>query len=203
MKKLLLILLLVIGSVVYAQEETLMGQGEITQGGFGAPVIKFTSINKQFGVLVGGKGGWIIDHTIILGAGGYGLANNVEVVDIGDGRGPFLNFGYGGFDMEYIINWGKVVHTSLNLLIGGGAVSHRNNYIVLDWNLNTSNFGTINTDNFFIAEPEINIEVNIVKFFRINIGASYRIISGVNLDGLRNSDFSGPSVVMTLKFGKF
>src|ERR1035437_9140223 len=101
MKKLMCILLLIIGTVIYAQEETLIGQEEITTGGYGAPVIKFTSINSQFGVLVGARGGWILDHSITLGVGGYGLVNDVN--ENSDERSPLLNFGYAGFDLGYIM----------------------------------------------------------------------------------------------------
>jgi hypothetical protein len=203
MKKILLFILIAVGSAVYAQEQTLMGQEEISNGGFGAPVIKFTSINSQFGVLVGGKGGWIIDHSIVLGAAGYGLVNNVEGTLVSSGDKMLLNFGYGGFDMGYIISSDKIVHMSVNVLIGGGVVSHRVDYNVLDWNWSISDLGTINTNKFFVAEPEVNVELNLVKFFRIDIGASYRFISGINRNGLTNSDLSGPSAIMTLKFGKF
>jgi hypothetical protein len=203
MKKLLLILLLVIGSAVYAQEESLLGEGEITNGGFGAAVVKFTSINSQFGVLVGGRGGWIINHSIILGAGGYGLTNQINGTISNGGRYLSTILGYGGFEMEYIINSDNLVHTSVSLLIGGGAVSQRNNIypVPLDWS--ALNIEPLSANNFFIAEPEVDIEVNIVKFFRIDFGASYRIISGVNQNGLKNSDVAGVSVIMTLKFGKF
>lgn len=203
MKKLLLTILLTIGSVVYAQEQTLMGQEEISNGGFGAPVIKFTSINSKFGILVGGRGGWIIDHSIILGGAGYGLVNNVEGTLVSGGNKMLLNFGYGGFDIGYIISWDKMVHTSVNILIGGGVVGHRIDYNVLNWNWSISDLGVINTNQFFIAEPEIDVELNIVKFLRIDVGASYRFISGINRNGLTNSDLSGPSAIMTLKFGKF
>jgi len=202
-KKLILIFLFIIGSAVYAQEETLMGQEEIANGGFGAPVVKFTSINSQFGVLAGGRGGWIINHSLILGIGGYGLVNNVNAADMIIDRGPFLNFGYGGFEMEYIRNWDKMVHASIYLLLGGGAVSQRTNIFAEPLVWTTSNFGPFNSTNFFIAEPAVNIELNIVKFFRIDIGASYRLISGVNRIGLNNSDFGSPSFVIPLKFGKF
>ena len=195
------ILLLIIGTVIYAQEETLIGQEEITTGGYGAPVIKFTSINSQFGVLVGARGGWILDHSITLGVGGYGLVNDVN--ENSDERSPLLNFGYAGFDLGYIMKWHKLLHASFNFLIGGGAVSQRMNFNVYDLNFNLPNLGMIKNHNFFIAEPEADFELNIVKFCRIDIGASYRFISGAKQNGLSNNDLSGVSAIMTLKFGRF
>ena len=49
--------------------QTLMGS-DIRHGGFGGPVVKFTEIDGQFGVLVGGRGGWIINDSFVIGAGG-------------------------------------------------------------------------------------------------------------------------------------
>jgi hypothetical protein len=56
---------------VFAGDETLFS-GNVEHGGFGGPVVKFTQIKDEFGVLVGGRGGWIINHSFVLGAGGYG-----------------------------------------------------------------------------------------------------------------------------------
>jgi len=198
LKKLLVLLLFIFGSVLFAQEETLLGQGEIDHGGFGGPVVKFTSINNQFGVLVGGRGGWIINHAFIIGGGGYGLVNEVEGVKYLNGKKMFLHLGYGGFEMEYIMNWEKIVHGSVYLLIGGGGVDHRESWS--DWNMNWKDG---KPDAFFVLEPAVNFEINLISFFRIGVGASYRFISGINESGLNNSDIAGPSAVISLKFGKF
>ncbi|NIN69246.1 MAG: hypothetical protein GTO63_32105, partial [Anaerolineae bacterium] len=56
-----------------AQEPETLIEGDVRHGGFGGPVVKFTEVNNEFGVLVGGRGGWIINDSFVLGAGGYGL----------------------------------------------------------------------------------------------------------------------------------
>lgn len=180
---------------VYSQEETLINQGNVVHGGFGGPVVKFTSVNKELGILVGGRGGWIIDHTFVIGGGGYGLSNNISSGQIVNGKNMYLNFGYGGFEMEYITNWDKLVHASFYLLIGGGGVNLKESNHDMSWNKDTNSF--------FVLEPAVNVELNIVKFFRINFGASYRFISGVDSYGLQNNNLAGPSAMLTLKFGKF
>ena len=104
-------------------QETLL-EGDIRHGGFGAPVVKFTGIDDRFGVLVGGRGGWIINGSFVLGAGGYGLANvnNFErsVAALGDTRR--LVMGYGGLELEYVHRPDELVHFSTNLLIGAGGL---------------------------------------------------------------------------------
>jgi len=37
------------------------------------------------------------------------------------------------------------------------------------------------SDAFLVFEPGVDVEFNIVKFFRIAIGASYRLTNGINL----------------------
>lgn len=197
MKKIIFVLLAVLVSTLSAQEETLLSQGEIEHGGFGGPVIKFTQIKDNFGLLVGGRGGWIINHSFSIGGGGYGLVNQVNGTLFHKDDLMFLNFGYGGFEMEYIADWDKLVHFTFYLLIGGGAVSQR-----VDWKHDWDDLDK-NADVFFVAEPIANIELNIVNFFRVNLGAGYRFVSGVTNDNLKNSDFGGPTVSLTFKFGKF
>src|SRR4051812_18742907 len=93
------VLALLLGAPLYAQE-TLIG-GDVAFGGFGGPMVQFTSVNKELGVLVGGAGGVIIDHTIAIGGAGYGLANDVSEANAPSAT-PYLNLGYGGVFVQYI-----------------------------------------------------------------------------------------------------
>src|SRR4051812_34747871 len=40
-----------------------------------APDARFTSVNDRFATLAGVYGGWLTDRTLLIGAGGYWLAN--------------------------------------------------------------------------------------------------------------------------------
>ena len=84
-----------------AQQETIF-KGPIKSGGYGAPVIKFGQIGDESAIWVGAKGGWIINHTLMLGGGGYGLVSEVDELCIGGVPYRRLGVGYGGFIMEYI-----------------------------------------------------------------------------------------------------
>ena len=191
--------------LLFAQEETLVGNGEVTHGGFGAPVIKYTQIKGEPGLLVGGRGGWIINHTFVIGGGGYGLVNDIEANNYlffdPWGSKPYLNFGYGGLELEYIVQSNNLIHFSIYTLIGAGGISYRNSL----WDHNEDGWENWESpsDAFFVFEPEVNAELNVISFFRIDAGVSYRFISGLNFDDLKNSDLAGPSAVLTFKFGKF
>jgi hypothetical protein len=186
-------------------EQTLLS-GQITHGGFGGPVVKFTRVKGEFGVLVGGRGGWIINHTLSIGGGGYGLVNPIstdpkKIPVLLPFTEPMLSMGYGGFELEYVNHSGKVAHSTLTLLVGAGGVGYqeRNN---TDWDWDDDHRHPA-WDSFFIAEPGLNVELNMTRFFRIDAGASYRFVSGVEKYGLVTSDVAGPSINLTFKFGKF
>ena len=195
---------------LFSQEETLLGSGEISNGGFGGPVVKYVQINGKPGVLVGGRGGWIINHSFVIGGGGYGLANDIKAngSDLQDllivtNFNTFINFGYGGLELEYIIQSDKLLHFSIYTLLGAGAVSYRFEYFNNTIYNRDQEIQESPKDAFFIFEPAVNAEVNVVSFMRINAGISYRFIAGADLGDLRNSDLAGPSAALTLKFGKF
>jgi hypothetical protein len=187
---------LMLAPFLFAQEETLLGSGEISNGGFGGPVVKFTSINKHFGVLLGGQGGWIINHAFVIGGGGYGLVNNVKTDYTILGEQQLLNFGYGGLELHYIGDSDRLIHYTFSLLIGAGGIGYRApNY--LDWDNNSR------MQSFFVMEPAARVMLNVTSFFRLGIGAGYRYVSGADLDNLKDNEISGASAEIVLKFGKF
>ena len=59
------------------------------------------------------------------------------------------------------------------------------------------------SDLIWVLEPTVSLEMNVMKFFRIGAGASYRYVLGVDSGGLTNEDFGGLSAMLILKFGRF
>jgi hypothetical protein len=103
-----------------------------------------------------------------------------------------MDFGYGGFFMEYILASRKIVHLSFNALIGGGGVQLRDAYDYWEFE-----------DDFFVFEPGAELELNFSPNFRIGVGGSYRYVAGADLVGLDSRDLSGPSVNLNFKFGHY
>lgn len=201
MKKTFLLLALFFIVPALAQEETLLGTADVEHGGYGGPVVKFATVNNNFGVLVGGRGGWIINHTFCIGLAGYGLANDVKAHTTGPFGEQYVELGYGGLDLEYIVNSGNLVHYSLHILIGGGTAGFRFSWDDNNWN--TQNNMHRDTDPFFVIEPGANIDLNVTNWFRTSVGAGYRYVSGLSSQATTNSDISGASVMITFRFGKF
>ena len=194
MKKELIILLMVLSaSLLFAQEETLFS-GATHHGGYGGPVWKVSSVNGHTAVLNGGRGGWIINHTIALGGGSYRLFSDVESDLVGEAdKKLYIDMEYGGFEVEYIHRSDNLVHWTINTLFGGGEMQLREH----------EPNNEIDNDKFFAVEPSFNVDLNINRWFRIGGGVSYRAIFGLDIEGIEDSELSGPSAGIILKFGSF
>jgi len=171
------------------QEEETLIRGKTVFGLYGGPVVKFTELDNDFAVLVGGRGGLIINHTLVIGCGGYNLANHIDVMTP---EHHLLDLGYGGIFFEYIMGSRKLFHLSIHSLIGGGGLCYRE-YYYEPWY----------DDMFFVAEPGADLMLNISRHFRMGLGGSYRFIYGIDLAGLSDAAVSAPSASLTLKFGFF
>lgn len=198
-----LFLALFIAAQTFAQEQTLIS-GPVEHGGYGGPVVKFSSVSDKFAVLVGGYGGWLINHSFMIGGGGYGLANSIHAsrtaqLYYGTGDNLAIQFGYGGLVLEFIGIPNSLVHYSVSALIGGGGVNY--NYIHDVYNPFFDN--TQHNSACFVLEPGAGVELNITRFFRMNAGVGYRLVRGTDLPGITDSDLSDLSGYLTFKFGKF
>ncbi len=186
---------------LYAQSEETLLSGKIKSGGFGGPVIKITSVNGLPSVFTGARGGWIIKfpsgNSFVLGGGGYGLVTDVRLKNSlsFNGQPLFLNVGYGGLDLEYVHSSPKLIHFSVETLIGAGNVS----YALHNLNRNQD----FPDQSFFVIEPGMNVMVNVTNFFRFGAGLSYRIVRGAHLNGTSDQQLSDINGILTFKFGKF
>ena len=196
MKKILMVLAILAvtaGSARAGEPETLIkGDHEHEHGGFGGPVVKITTFDFEPGILVGGRGGWILDHQLTVGGAGYGLAKNLRKEDGDYSENSQLGFGYGGFELGFIFGSDKLVHGSLHALIGGGGLS------LWDPDAETTDSGS-----YFVFEPELNLELNVTKFFRIGLGVGYRLVAGDDFYEYDYLDLSGVTGTLAFEFGKF
>ncbi len=195
------LILSVFAASVSGQERTVFS-GDVEHSGFGGPVVKFSRIDEQNVLLVGGRGGWILNHTLAIGGGGYGVVTELDapIGSLGVWDSPMdIEFGYGGVEIEYILNSNALAHYSVYALIGGGAT----NFVKDAGKVTNSNEQVGETDYLFVIEPAINGEFNIAPWFRLNAGVSWRLVSGVEKEYLDNGDYSGPAANITFKFGKF
>ena len=176
--------------------------GRVEHGGYGAISFGYTNIAGKDALVTSVRGAWVIDHNIALGFAGYGFINNLEKTN--NTNENYLGGGYGGFFFEPIILPNSPIHVSFPILIGGGGISTvSNNYWNDDWEDYPYEY-----DLFFVFEPGVELELNMVKFFRIGMGASYRFTNGVLLSypndiQIPKNVLDGYNFYINLKFGKF
>lgn len=184
------------------KQETLFA-GEVEHGGYGGPVLKVGSVKKEAAVFVGGYGGWFINHTFMIGGGGYGLANNITAsadAPLINNRTPSIGFGYGGLVMEYTGNSNDLVHYTIHTLIGAGGAGY---YLRSRNEFDISFDNNRQWDACFAAEIGASVELNVSTFFRLGLGGGYLFTNGIDMPGLSDSDLRSPHGHLTLKFGKF
>jgi len=183
-------------------------------GGFINPELKGTIINPGdgkdgYGFLMGGRLGFIFNEKYSIGLGGYGLVtehttpNGTDILDPNYDPDAKIGFGYGGLIFEYTLFGNKMIHFTIPVLVGGGVASLYKDVVIDEEEWTWDDFTNYENSGFFVVEPGVNIEVNVTKFMRFDLGASYRLVQFVEMDNLTNDDLSNIAVNASLKFGIF
>jgi hypothetical protein len=175
------------------KEETLFGD-HVDHGGYGAPELKVTSVADSGALLAGAHGGWIINHHLVLGGGGYGLTTDVpspSVLQPANG-GAKLTMAYGGLRFGAILAPHSIVHVAMSMLVGGGNAGSA-----------TSSGAAHRSDTFWVVEPDVALEANLARNVRLTAGFEYRIVGGTEVPGLTATNLSGPAGSLAVKFGVF
>lgn len=193
------LILTALASVSQAQDSTSVSDpdeistlfsNDISYGGFGSYMMEFSLIDEEIGVLNGGGGGVLMNRRFFLG--GFGLSSNdltltsVEEYDR-------VQFGYGGVWMGYYFFPESAVHVGLDAKLGWGAV----NYSERGWR------GSRVTDAVYVVNPSLQIGMNVTQWFKMNVGAGYRWVSGTAPGYLSSNKLSQPNVNVSFNFGWF
>ncbi|MEX0646178.1 MAG: hypothetical protein WEA56_05605 [Balneolaceae bacterium] len=182
-----------------AQDAETLIDADVGHGGFGSLVFGVSSINGEAAYMRGTRGAWVLKfqdgHSLNIGLAGYRSQNEFSAInwtneDIDE---PELRTNYGGLELEYINSSHQLVHVGVQALIGSGNVRYSDRNLGLE---DTS-------DNYFVVQPGVNVNLNITNWFRASGGVFYRHTSGVNLEGTDNSGLSGFSSFIGLRFGSF
>lgn len=199
-----------------AQEETtattLFSNKAIRIGGYGAFEAKFSQIDGGFTMLVGGRGGVILNSMFSIGGAGYGIIPMKEIdcpiPSHATYEKPCLTGGYGGLFLEYINSSNNLLHFTANLLIGAGGVTYVHDVYDYDYDI----WDDHSSKTVFVLEPGIAVDLNVASVFRMSLGVSYRYSPNFKLqysdssgkhDIVSNTAFNGISANLVFKFGEF
>ncbi len=173
-------------------------------GGFIAPQVRVGNVHEDVSMMLGGKIGMTFNDRFSLGLAGYGLTNNSNFdINVATPQQELvrLGMGYGGLNLEYTLFTNNKVHFSIPVLVGAGGV-----YVYEDdGDYFNSEWDEIENSAAFIVEPGIDVELNLFKFFRVGLGATYRYVSQTDLpiSDLSDEDLSGLMFNASFKFGFF
>ncbi len=207
MKNLILLVVLFASTQLMAQDakenEALFGKAKIVSTGYGALSTQYTRINGKAAIFTGAYGGWMINHKLMIGLGGYGLATNHQGFDEqGESdKDNELKMGYGGIVVEYTFLSEKKIHATTSLLVGAGAVV--NGYRLDKADSYGDHFHSVDESGFSVFQPTVSVEANMTNWFRISLGAGYRFVNSSDIEGLSDRNLSAPTMNLSLKFGKF
>ena len=176
-------------------------------GGYLGMNLKMTEVNGQEALLTGGELCFVLNRSFNIGFEGYGMVNEVRSnnLDYNSDR-FFLQMGYGGLHLEPVIASEGLIHVTIPILLGAGGVAETsrpyweeyNGEVIIDFDPYYHE-----SDYFFVAEPGVNLELNVFKFMRLTAGASYRFTSDFDLGVVNRDDINGWNANMGLRFGWF
>jgi len=176
--------------------------------GFGSPFVEFSSVNKQFAVCFGGGGAMMINQTLFLGGYFEGIMTShyrPDLQTIVDDENPKISFEHGGIWLGYIYNHKKAVHGGFSMKLGWGEIE------LADGEGGNPGSDYDYTDRIFNFQPQAELELNLTKWFKVNMGFGYRIVTGIDATYQDNGgnmvnfydskDFNSPVGTVTLIFG--
>jgi hypothetical protein len=186
MKQLMCVLFIVsVSAGVFAQKEQTLfnGRGLRWTGVWGGPTFSGTLLNEQPTAILGSHVGIELNKNWLLGFSWQRTDNNVRIDELNndkftlDSRGLYLGYRPWSY---------RTIHPTL-------AISGHRALLGLTEN-NTS-------DRVYTAQPEVGLEINVTRWFRLGLKGGYRFMLDTNLPGYSDEAFSGPMGEIGLHFG--
>jgi hypothetical protein len=220
-----LIILIILGAFVFpmmaqtdsVQQTSKQDDGEIKTlfnkskhpmkiGWYVGPEAGYTRFGDKNVYLAGISFGAIIDHNFSIGLGANAIANsgNLWYNNVNDTSGAYLYGGYGGLKLEFKLFPSYPVHINFPILIGGGGLAYNTwIYHCEDKDQNDYDGNTLDWDGFFVVEPGIMVEINLLKYMRLDAGVSYRYTPDLQLMNTSSGLINNFNANLSLKFGMF
>jgi hypothetical protein len=133
-----------------------------THSGYLAIANKYTLLNDEIGVLLGGQASYLLFSQFGLGVAGYTLIDDVSV-DNPDGKKA--SFYYTGGLMQWIFAPTSFVHGGFALFGGLGELGAKEDGSRSSWDI-------------WVLEPEWFFQFNVAPWMQTDLGLSYRFVWG-------------------------
>ena len=134
----------------------------------------------------------IFNSYFYIGLGAYGLVTSNQFQGSLPDEQLDLTMGYTGLIMGFYTMPKKIVHFSIPAFVGVGNLELEHREIFAE------------NSAFLLFEPGFYLELNIIQFMKIGLGAGYRIVHSANLrNDIGDDQLSCLSGNCSLIFGKF
>jgi hypothetical protein len=180
---------------LYAQEKNdttqVLLSDKVVLSGFGSPFVEFSSVNSEFAVCLGGGAGLMINRTLFIGGYFEGIMTNhyrEDLKTIVNIEKPTISLEHGGIWLGYVYKPKSAIHGGLSMKLGWGEIDLEGNGYTYDTNLVVSDFA----DKIFTVIPQAEVEFNMTKWFKINVGVGYRFVTGIDATYLDEQNNNNP-----------
>jgi len=216
--------MVVFSQKLQAQDDVqyLFDMNNVKLTGFGNTNHEFSMIDGAFGVSTGGSGAFLFNYSFHIGLYSLSVLTNHYREDIypadynpavNPNQEPLftsnqLKFEHGGLWLGYAHKPSKLLHWGANLKIGGGKIS------LYDKDLDFSDFEEHHRDRIAAITPEFDVELNLARWCKMNVGVGYRFVLFVDDNTYVNNlgetktlyqanKFSSPLASIKFMFGVF
>lgn len=180
-----------------------------TVGLYIAPEYQYGQINSKLTSLGGISAMAIFNEKFAIGATmNRTMVRDLQPINITNTATPlYLRVNYGGLKMEYTVNPHSLVHVSFPLTVGMGNASYDSigSFRTKDTTHRMSMMNQPRNGNqFFVIQPGIQLEANLMKVAKVYLGANYRFaFNQDNANTLSTKYMTGFGVYGGLKIGLF
>jgi hypothetical protein len=159
-------------------------------------VLEYTRLGGQDALVLGGRGGWYVTRTFVVGGGLYGTVTEVDAPGAQvNAPGPLdMKLERFGLELEYHVGPTAPTHLTFGGFIGGAALRH-----VRDG----TNDQHGETDFLFGLAPAVGVERAVTRWMHLNLSISYRFVIGAEPPGPGERRLRGPAAASALKLGRF
>lgn len=187
--------------------------------------VQYSILAGQFTPMAGVSAMVHFNKKFGIGAAAYStLAENFAPTSLNAGKALALNNVYGGLKLEFTPKPDAKVHVSFPLLVGVGMawVDSVNSLDGQEQDYSTDPIPEMENDredhesrdgngsDYFVIQPGVNLEMNLLRYVKFTLGASYRIVPTVSQDNaittiptLTASQLGGVNVSAGLRIGLF
>lgn len=202
MKNILTMLLFAITLNIAAQSEekarTLAGDSKLHLGYFISPSVQVGTLAGTTSVIAGIGAGVIFSDNISLDLMYRQIITENTPKGEADSR-LYLDGKWALLRCEFAVKPQKTVHLNFPLILGFGDIEMDKKDSFESDPISIPQGDAL----FATLEPGIALEINVIKYLKLNISAGYRFVSNVAFRNLTEKDLMGPTFSATLKIGIF